>query len=176
MKDERGLLRAARKLDQGALIAIFDKYAPAIYKYILHFCHDPVASDQIAGEVFGELLEKFSVGQGPQKSLRFFLYRAAYQFVKNRINPTQRCSQSEVITGSPTSTSVRVPLEDPIFIEALLAALYDELSEDQRHVLILRFLEDFSLHETAAIVGKGPDNVKLIEKRGITKLRKCLGL
>jgi RNA polymerase sigma-70 factor (ECF subfamily) len=176
MKDERGLLRPAKKLDQRALITIFDLYASAIYKYILRFCHDPVASDQMVGEVFGELLEKFSAGQGPQKNLRLFLYQIAYQLVKSRINPTQHCSPSDAIIGLPTSTPVRAPKEDPIFIEALLAALHNELTEDQRHVVILRILEDFSLHETAAIVGKNSEDVERIEKHGITTLRECLGI
>ncbi|HSB66225.1 MAG TPA: sigma-70 family RNA polymerase sigma factor [Anaerolineales bacterium] len=176
MKDEPALLRAARKLNQDALITIFDRYASAIYKYVLRFCHDPVESDRLVGEVFTELLGKFSGGQGPQKNLRLFLYQIAYPLVKSRINPTEHCSQSEVIIGLPTGASVHTPLEDPVFIEALLAALQGDLSEDQRHVIILRFLEDFSLHETAAILGKDPEDVRLIEKRGITELRKCLGL
>ena len=33
-KDEASLLKAAKKLDQVALTAIFDLYAPAIYGYI----------------------------------------------------------------------------------------------------------------------------------------------
>jgi RNA polymerase sigma factor (sigma-70 family) len=176
MKDERGLLRLARKLDQRALITIFDIYAPMVYRYVLRFCRDPIESDRIVGDVFTELLEKFSGGQGPQKNLRLFLYQVAYQLVKNQIDATAYCSQSEVITGLPTSASVRPPMEDPIFIEALLAALHGKLSEDQRHVVILRFLEDFGQHETAAIVGKGPEDVELIEKHGITKLRECLGI
>jgi RNA polymerase sigma-70 factor (ECF subfamily) len=176
MKDERGLLRAAKKLDQRALITIFDKYASMIYKYVLRFCRDPVESDQVVGAVFTELLEKFSAGQGPQRNLRLFLYQIAYQLVKSQIKSIQHCSQSEVIIGLPTSTCLRAPREDPIFIEALIGALHNELSEDQRHVVILRFLEDFSLHETAAIVGQDTEDVEQIEMRGITKLRECLGI
>jgi RNA polymerase sigma-70 factor (ECF subfamily) len=41
-------------------------------------------------------------------------------------------------------------------------------------VIILRFIEDFSLKETAQIVGKEVNNVKVIQNRGIKKLRKAL--
>jgi hypothetical protein len=51
-----------------------------------------------------------------------------------------------------------------------------ELTDDQRHVIILRFLEDFSLKETAEIIGKEVNNIKVIQNRGIAKLRKALGL
>jgi RNA polymerase sigma-70 factor, ECF subfamily len=51
-----------------------------------------------------------------------------------------------------------------------------DLTEDQRHVIILRFLEDFSLKETAEIIGKEVNNIKVIQNRGIAKLRKAMGI
>ena len=61
-------------------------------------------------------------------------------------------------------------------MEALLSSMNTELSEDQRIVIILRFLEDFSLKETAEIIGKDVNNVKVIQNRGIAKLKKALGM
>jgi RNA polymerase sigma-70 factor (ECF subfamily) len=49
------------------------------------------------------------------------------------------------------------------------------LTDDQRHVIILRFLEGFNLNETAAILGKQVGHIKVIQNRAITKLRKALG-
>jgi RNA polymerase sigma-70 factor (ECF subfamily) len=49
-----------------------------------------------------------------------------------------------------------------------------ELTPDQRHVIILRFLEEFSLRETAAIIGKKVEHVKVIQGRAIARLRKFL--
>jgi len=61
-------------------------------------------------------------------------------------------------------------------MEALITAMNTELTDDQRHVIILRFLEDFSLKETAEIIGKEVNNIKVIQNRCIAKLRKSLGL
>ena len=61
-------------------------------------------------------------------------------------------------------------------MEALISAMNTELTEDQRHVIILRFLEDFSLKETAEIIGKEVNNIKVIQNRGIAKLRKAMGI
>ena len=58
--------------------------------------------------------------------------------------------------------------------DAILKAIQDDLTEDQRHVIILRFLEGFSLQETAKIIGKAVSNVKVIQNRAITALRKSL--
>ena len=58
--------------------------------------------------------------------------------------------------------------------DAVIAAIKKDLTEDQRHVIILRFLEGFSLRETADIMGKEVYNVKVIQNRGVAKLRKAL--
>ena len=65
-------------------------------------------------------------------------------------------------------------LEDRILFEQIVHAMRNELTDDQRHVIILRFLEEFSLRETAAIIGKTVDHVKVIQNRAIAALRKSL--
>jgi len=70
----------------------------------------------------------------------------------------------------PTATQI----EERVLMEALVSAMNSELTDDQRHVIILRFLEDFSLKETAQIIGKEVNNIKVIQNRGIAKLRKAL--
>ena len=61
MKEGINLLKAAQKLDEEALTAIFDQFAPAIYKYTLRLCHDQIVADNIVGDVFAQLLEQFGL-------------------------------------------------------------------------------------------------------------------
>ena len=72
--------------------------------------------------------------------------------------------------GHATVTS----FEDRLLFEAVIMAIKNQLTDDQRHVIILRFLEGFSLRETATIIGKEVYNVKVIQNRGVAKLRKAL--
>jgi RNA polymerase sigma factor (sigma-70 family) len=58
--------------------------------------------------------------------------------------------------------------------EDIMRVIRHELTDDQRHVIILRFLEEFSLRETAAIIGKTVDHVKVLQNRGIAAVRKSL--
>ena len=60
--------------------------------------------------------------------------------------------------------------------EILLFTMNTELSADQRLVIVLRFLEDFSLKETAEIIGKNANNVKVIQSRGLARLKKAIGV
>jgi RNA polymerase sigma-70 factor (ECF subfamily) len=177
IKDGVTLLKAAQKLDEEALTTIFDEFAPAIYKYALRLCHDPIDADNIVGDVFSQLLEQFAGGRGPRTNLRSYLYQTAYHLVVDRSRDNKHTAPLEVavnIMESTRTVPTATQIEERVLMEALVSAMNSELTEDQRHVIILRFLEDFSLKETAQIVGKEINNIKVIQNRGIAKLRKAL--
>lgn len=176
MEADHNLLDGARSMNQEALIRIFDLYSSALYNYALRLCNDPLDADQIVGDVFAKLLEQLSAGNGPSTNLRSYLYETAYHLVIDKSRHSRREAPLEAIDfvwqdGSSTLTR----LEDRMLFETVSAAIKDCLTDDQRHVIVLRFLEGFSLRETAGIIGKEVYNVKVIQNRGVAKLRKALG-
>lgn len=176
MRTEIPLLEAARNMDGEALVEIFDLYSSALYNYALRLCNDPLRADHIVGDVFAKLLEQLSVGQGPSTNLRSYLYETTYHLIIDEARSSYREAPLEVIDLSRSDGySSAVNLENRMLFDAVIAAIKKNLTEDQRHVIILRFLEGFSLRETAAILGKAVYNVKVIQNRGVAKLRKALG-
>ena len=170
------LLEAARSMNREALVAIFDLYAAPLYNYALRLCNDPVAADNVVGDVFAKFLDQLAAGKGPNTNLRSYLYQATYHLVVDEARSSHRAAPLEVIeftqgNGRTSFTS----LEDRVLLDALVMAIRNDLTEDQRNVIVLRFLEGFSLRETADIIGKQVYNVKVIQNRGIAKLRKALG-
>lgn len=175
METDTTLLNAARMMDQDALIKIFDRYASALYNYAFHLCGDPVTADQIVGDVFAKLLDQLSSGNGPTANLRSYLYETTYHRLIDEARYSQRRVPLEVADWlQRTTESEFLRLEDQILLEQILLAIQHELTTDQRHVMILRFLEEFSLRETAAIMGITVDHVKVIQNRAIAKLRRYL--
>ena len=168
--DEPALLKAAKRLDQETLSLIFDMYAPAIYRYSFRLCHDSIKSDTIVGEVFAQLLEELAAGEGPLTNLRCYIYQIAYRLLLDR----ELSGHSMIRLTSETGPQGELEFENRL-LEKLVSALHNDLTAIQQHVLILRFLEDFSLGETASIVGKSVSNIKVIQNRGIAKLRRSLG-
>ena len=175
--DETTLLKAARELDQVALAQIFDLYASPIYSYLLRLCHDSELADQIVGDVFSKLLEKLVDGKGPRTNLRSYLYQIAYHLFIDQTRYNQHIAPIEIVEYfSGNSDTVQDEIENRALLDAVLLAINNDLTNDQRHVIILRFLEGMDLKETAKIVGKSVNNVKVLQSRGIEKLRKVLGL
>jgi RNA polymerase sigma-70 factor, ECF subfamily len=174
MLDNAALLKAALKMDQGALITIFDQYALEIYKYLYRLCNDPVVSDEIVGDVFSELLEQCATGSESIINLRIFLYQVAYRRVAEYIITNQGIKRSTTNAQIviPSTESQALSDEENKQVGALLVTISSHLNDIQRHVMILRFLEGFSLKETAVIVGKSVSSVKMAQNRVLARLQK----
>ena len=175
MQIEIPLLEAVRNMNKDALVEIFDLYSSALYSYALRLCNDPLKADHIVGDVFAKLLDQCSAGNGPTTNLRSYLYETTYHLIIDEARYSHREAPLEVVDlFRNDGYSVLTTLENRILFDTVIVAIKHKLTEDQRHVIILRYLEGFSLRETADIMGKEVYNVKVIQNRGVAKLRKAL--
>ena len=173
METDLPLLNAAKRLNKDALVKIFDLYASPLYNYALRLCGDPLVADNIVGDVFAKLLDQLASGNGPTSNLRSYLYEIAYHMIVDEARRLRRSAPFEALTSLRQDVhSNSLSLEDQIMFEIILDVIQRDLTDDQRHVIILRFLEECSLRETAAILGKEVNHIKVIQTRAIAKLRK----
>lgn len=176
MRDDADLILAAKKFDGDALRTIFDSYSSPIYNYALRLCQDGVEADNIVGDVFALLLDQLAKGKGPDTNLRSYLYQTAYRLVIDHSRERQHIGSLDLLERTTNEDSpVAFEAEQDSELEALLHAMNTEITADQRHVLMLRFVEGFNVEETARITGKSIANVKVIQSRGVEKLRRVLG-
>ena len=140
----------------GELTAIFDQFASPIYQYVVRLCHDPAVGDTVVGDAFAQLLEEFIIGKGPPLDLRLYLYQTAHKFILKYLHDRQHYPVLPVVITSGEITAISSPSRDDerTMEEALFSALHNEITEDQRYVMSLYFLEDFSIKDTAKILGK----------------------
>jgi RNA polymerase sigma-70 factor (ECF subfamily) len=175
MESDLSLLNAAKRLDRDALVKIFDLYASPLYRYALRLCGDPSTADHIVGDVFAKLLDQLASGKGPSSNLRSYLYETAYHNLIDEVRSSRRRVPLDALTSLRSNGHSRLAeVEDPIQLEMIEEAIQHDLTDDQRHVIVLRFLEEFSLRETAAILGKDINHVKVIQSRALAKLRQVL--
>jgi RNA polymerase sigma-70 factor (ECF subfamily) len=173
METDLTLLDAARKMEKEALVKIFDLYSSALYKYALRLCSDPLTADHVVGDVFAKLLEQLAAGNGPRENLRSYLYETTYHRIVDEGRYSRRRISLDAVTWLREDANSTFPgVEDQILFKQILHAIQNKLTNDQRHVIILRFLEEFSIHETAAILGKKEDHVRVIQSRALVALRK----
>ena len=66
-------------------------------------------------------------------------------------------------------------VEEQEMLRELEHAVANGLTGEQQHVIMLRFVEGFSLQETAQITGKKVNAVSVLQNRAIARLRQVLG-
>ena len=175
METDIALLAGARKMNGDALIEIFDFYTPALYKYAFCLCNNAMLADQIVGDVFAKLLERLSAGRVSRANLRLDLYEIAYHLFVDEGHHSHRDAPIEPVGLTYTDGySTVASAEDRLLFGTIRRAIINDLTHDQRHVIILRFMEGFRLKETAVIIGKKVGNVKVIQTRAIAVLREVL--
>ena len=175
MKSDIILLAAAKKMNEEALVAVFDLYNRAIYNYAFRLCNDASLADQIVGDVFAKFIDQLLAGLGPTINLRSYLYQIAYHIFIEEKHFYRHSAPGDGpgLAYHETYAGV-ISAQDRKLSKIVLRSIAHDLSDDQRQVIILRFLEGFSLKETAVIMGKTVGNVKVIQTRGIAVLRKAL--
>ena len=175
METDRVLLDAAKSMDETALAEIFDLYAYALYKYALRLCNDSLLADQIVGDVFAKLLDKLSCGNGPWANLRSYFFETTYHLIVDEVRYSNRRLPLELVDlRNMYGNSASISSENHMMFEITLQAVHNNLTDYQRHVIVLRFFEGFSLRETASILGKSAKHIKSTQNRAIKALRKVL--
>jgi RNA polymerase sigma-70 factor, ECF subfamily len=175
MQYDAAILEAVRRMEGEALAEIFDEYSPALHKYVQRSFSDPCLADNIVGDVFARLLDQLSCGKGPSANLRSYLFTATQNLLVDQIRYLHRRASLEVadtfeIDGMPA----HLQSENKILLERIAQVIQEQLTEYQRQVIILRFVEGYSLRETAAVLGKSVNLVKATQNRAVTTLRRGL--
>lgn len=177
MCDEEQLLAGARRLDRAALARIHDCFYEMIYRYARYRTSDSQSAEDATSEVFTRLLDALHQGRSPRSSLRGWLFGTASHVVNDHFRRRYRMEQenlddwSSEPAGDEANPELRLERD---FDRRQVRAAFRELTEEQQHVLALRFGQDLSHKEVAGLVGKSEGAVKLLQLRGLRSLRRLL--
>jgi RNA polymerase sigma-70 factor (ECF subfamily) len=174
MPDERSLLRQVSELDESGLGPVYDAYYPLLYRYIYHHVRHVETAEDLTAEVFHRLLESVEKGQGPERHLKAWLYRVAYNLVvddSRRSLHRNHLSLNESLTVE--GEEVPEQAHQSIVKQQAYAAL-DQLTEKQREVIILKFIENLDNAHVARILRMSVGSVKSLQHRGLAAMRRHL--
>jgi RNA polymerase sigma-70 factor (ECF subfamily) len=173
--NEQRALDGLRKLDSQAVGAIYDQYFPEIYRYVRYRISEETVAEDIASDVFVRMLEASQKNKGPETNLRGWLIATASNAVNDHHRrhyrrPVESLSESmpDAVTSIPSQVDVR---EQNRLIQNALAQLTDE----QQHVLALRFGQGYSLEDTASFLKKNVNAVKALQFRALASLQRQMG-
>lgn len=135
--------------------------------------------EEVVSEIFLGAFTSIRRFEGDERQFRAWLFRIA----RNKIADSHRQAGRRPLTiAIDQSTDPRFDLvggdvEDDAeadFGRQRVESLLNELTEDQREVLLLRIVADLTVSEIATIVGKRPGAVKQLQRRALRRLEQLL--
>ena len=150
--------------------ALYDRYAPELYRYIYHRLGAKTFAEDLTAEVFVRLL---NLKRAPD-DWRAYLYRIAHNLVVDslRKHPHILEEANESIADVRNDPVERAEILDE---QRNLRQAIARLTPEQQQVVVLKFLEEMSNTEVARILNKPEGAVKALQHRALTNLRKWMG-
>lgn len=180
---ERNLVQKAKNGDQKALATIFINGYPRVLHYMLVRTSNAVEAEDLASEVFVRVIESIPRYEDQGMPFSAWLFTIAHNQVVNRYRRDGKI-RFEPLSIYYDGKQVERLIPDPIDIEGQVEAkqvlekvrrAVQQLSESQRRIITLRFIEDnLSLAETAQAVGKTENNVRVTSHKAISRLKEIL--
>ncbi len=172
--DESDLIKRAKERDPDAFSQLYLKFYPLIYRYILYRVQNVTTAEDLTSEVFCRLVEKIDQFHSRGRTILAWLYTIARNLVTDYRRQAKRLAPFPVDERLTTPTPQPEEEAQAIREQYRLAAALDYLTEDQRLVILLKFIEGMDNATVAQIMNKSVGAVKALQYRALTALRKHL--
>ncbi len=167
---EEGQLVARAKADPAAFGELYELHFQRMYRFVYSRVQDRAAAEDVTSEVFMKALRSIGRYQDTGRPFSAWLYQIAVNAVADRYRsqrPTDDVDEQYHLSDG-SSLEETAARRDEI---RRIWRLVEELPDQQRTALILKFQEDLKIEDIATAMGKSPGAVKLLVHRGVTRLR-----
>jgi RNA polymerase sigma-70 factor, ECF subfamily len=171
--------RAQQEFDPQAFDGLYCLYVDRIYRFLLARLGDNESAEEITSQVFIRLIEKIEQYRiAPQDNVAIFsawLYRMTHNRMVDVLR-AQRHYQTVKIEDAENIADASSSLEaihTKVDFEKILQKV-QLLNEQQRQVIILRFVEGLNVAETAKVMEKSEGAIKALQHRSLETLRRYL--
>lgn len=169
------VLAAASTGAAWAFDALYRAFVPSVVGYLrAQGAWDP---EDLSSEVFLAVFNGLPGFRGGDTEFRSWLFCIAHRRViddrRQRSRRVVNAPQDHRSAGPVSDCDVETQTINVLEAERV-ARLCEQLSTDQRDVILLRLVADLTLEETAHTLGKTTGAVKALQHRGLQALKKVL--
>lgn len=175
--DFEATIAAARAGDHAALERLYRDTAPVVLGYLrAQRANDP---EDLTSETYVAMVRGISGFDGDEVHFRSWLLTIAHRrmvdgFRLRGRRPEDPTDIDELATAMPTPIATDDQALARQEIATALAAI-DDLTDDQRAVLLLRVVADLPIDQVATLLDKPVTAVKALQRRANASLRRSLG-
>lgn len=163
----------AQKGSPEAASAIYENFHQRIFRYMVYRIGDEQAAEDLTGDVFFKMLRALPGFQVRSAGFTSWLFQIARNMAIDHARKTTAHPSAQLTENQLAGENTLVDVEQRLTSQRLKTVL-QQLSEEQRDVIILRFVEDLPIAETAAVLHRSPDSIKGLQRRALQNLRQLL--
>jgi len=173
---EKDIIKRAIQGEASAFGLLYDKYQPQIYRFIYFKVGHREEAEDLTHQVFLKSWQNINDYNFLGFPFSSWLYSVArhqiidYYRTKKVNIAIEEISELKTENLDPDISDI---IDKNFDIERIKKSI-GQLKDEQQDVIILRFIEDFSLQEIASILSKTEGAVKLLQHRAINNLKKAL--
>lgn len=168
------LVKEAQAFSQEAWSHLYDQYYGKIFNYCYLRVGNRTISEDLASDVFLEALRGIKRYRYRGLPIASWLYRIAHNLTADHL---RRNTRRPTVSFENESEDPRLQTPDNADTAVLWHDVHKaivQLTEDQQQVILLRFFQDLSHEETAAIMGRRSGAVRVLQSRALNALRRLM--
>ncbi|MCC6934078.1 MAG: sigma-70 family RNA polymerase sigma factor [Candidatus Yanofskybacteria bacterium] len=172
---ELELIRAAQSGDAGAFGRLYERYADPVYVFIYYKTHHRETAEDLTSRVFLKALEHVDSLTPAEQAFRPWIYTIARNTVIDHYRT--RRDHADISDAWDLAGDDDIPRDAELRMRLATVQEYlKQLDPVQRDIVLLRVWQDLPYDQIAAIVGKTPENCKVIFSRVVRRMRADLAV
>lgn len=178
LKEKYLLFKLRTKKDPEVFGKIYDLYVSQIYRFIFFKVSNKEEAEDLTANVFLRTWQYINeMGAETIGNLQAFLYQVArnavIDFYREKAQRGLTSSEDLKIELKDQGQNLAEKIQNSSMLEEVQGAL-QQLKDEYREVVILRFIEEMNVSETAKILGKSKGAVRVLLHRALKTLREIL--
>jgi RNA polymerase sigma-70 factor (TIGR02952 family) len=171
------LVALAQDGDGDAFGLLYDRYVDVVFRFIYYRVNDRALAEDFTSETFLRALRRISTISYQGRDIGAWFVTIARNIVLDHVKSARH--RLEITTADTIEGRDSVPSPEAAVLEGLssthLMNAVNQLGEEQRDCVVLRFMQGFSVSETAAVMGKNDGAIKALQHRAVRKLAELVG-
>lgn len=171
------LVTLAQAGDGAAFGELYDRYVDTVFRFVYYRVNDRGLAEDFTSETFLRALRRISTITYQGRDIGAWFITIARNIVLDHVKSARH--RLEITTGDTLEGNDTEPSPESAVLAALssqhLMAAVKKLGDEQRECVLLRFIQGFSVSETAAVMGKNDGAIKALQHRAVRKLAELVG-
>ncbi len=179
-KEEKKLLDRIKEKDKEAFIKAYNLYADQIYRFTYFKVNDKEEAQDLTSTIFLKTWNYIQQNNiSDFKTVRGLIYKIARTSI---IDHYRKNSKQENIALDSEDNEIQISDNNQDILKktehsfdmSIIEQKLQQLKDEYREIIILKYLEDLSTSEIAKIIDKSKGNTRVIIHRALNALKKII--